>query len=88
MLTSSNAKEDIAVRWSRKFSVALEPEEERRLTVRIPSLPEIVTYESDEAEASAMAEDAIGLVLEDARGKSLPNGEPEHIREVTAALAA
>jgi predicted RNase H-like HicB family nuclease len=54
------------------------------------SLPEIVTYGKDEAEALAMAKDAIRLVLEDslARGEPLPNGEPAQIREVTVTLAA
>jgi predicted RNase H-like HicB family nuclease len=58
--------------------------------VRVPSLPEIVTYGKDEAEALAMAEDAIRLVLEDslARGEPLPNGEAAQIREVMVTLAA
>ena len=75
---------------TRKFTVVLEPEEEGGFTVRVPSLPEIVTYGKDEAEALAMAEDAIRLVLEDslARGEPLPNGEPTQIREVTVTLAA
>ncbi len=75
---------------TRKFTVVLEPEEEGGFTVRVPSLPEIVTYGKDEAEALAMAEDAIRLVLEDslARGEPLPNGEPAQIREVTVTLAA
>ena len=51
---------------TRKFTVVLEPEEEGGFTVRVPSLPEIVTYGKDETEALAMAEDAIRLVLEDA----------------------
>jgi antitoxin HicB len=70
--------------------VVLEPEEEGGFTVRVPSLPEIVTYGKDEAEALAMAEDAIRLVLEDtlARGEPLPNGEPTRIREVMVTLAA
>jgi antitoxin HicB len=70
--------------------VVLEPEEEGGFTVRVPSLPEIVTYGKDEAEALAMAEDAIRLVLEDslARGEPLPNGEPAQIREVMVTLAA
>jgi antitoxin HicB len=74
----------------RKFTVVLEPEEEGGFTVRVPSLPEIVTYGKDEAEALAMAEDAIRLVLEDplAHGEPLPNGEPAGIREVTVTLAA
>jgi antitoxin HicB len=55
----------------RTFAVVLEPEEEGGFTVRVPSLPEIVTYGSDEKEALAMIEDAIRLVLEDcaARGE-------------------
>ena len=62
----------------------------RGFTVRVPSLPEIVTYGKDEAEALAMAEDAIRLVLEDslARGEPLPEGEPTRIREVMVTLAA
>jgi antitoxin HicB len=50
---------------TRKFTVVLEPEEDGGFTVRVPSLPEIVTYGKDETEALAMAEDAIRLVLED-----------------------
>ena len=75
---------------TRKFTVVLEPEEEGGFTVRVPSLPEIVTYGKDEAEALAMAEDAIRLVLEDslARGEPLPDGEPTRIREVMVTLAA
>ena len=62
----------------RTFAVVLEPEEEGGFTVRVPSLPEIVTYGRDEKEALAMAEDAIRLVLEDctARGEPVPAGEP------------
>jgi antitoxin HicB len=72
------------------FAVVLEPEDEGGFTVRVPSLPEIVTYGKDEREALAMAEDAIRLVLEDctARGEPLPGGEPPRIREVTVTLAA
>jgi antitoxin HicB len=50
---------------TRNFTVVLKPEEEGGFTVRVPSLPEIVTCGKDEAEALAMAEDAIRLVLED-----------------------
>ena len=50
--------------WTRKFTVVLEPEEEGGFTVRVPSLPEIVTFGKDEA--LAMAEDAIRLVLAEA----------------------
>jgi antitoxin HicB len=53
-----------------RFTVVLEPEEEGGFTVRVPSLPEIITYGEDEQEALATAEDAIRLVIEDciARG--------------------
>ena len=66
----------------RTFAVVLEPEDDGGFTVRVPSLPEIVTYGGDEREALAMAEDAIHLVIEDrlARGKSVPEGEPPRIR--------
>lgn len=72
---------------TQKFAVILEPEEEGGFTVRVSSLPEIVTY--GKAEALAMAADAIRLVLEDcaARGEPIPNGEPPRIREVTVTLA-
>jgi antitoxin HicB len=75
---------------TRKFTVVLEPEEEGGFTVRVPALPEIVTYGKDEAEALAMAEDAIRLVLQDtlARGEPLPNGELAQMREVMVTLAA
>ncbi len=74
----------------RKFAVVLEPEEEGGFTVRVPALPEIVTYGKDEEEALAMAEDAIRLVLEDmtARGEPIPPAPVPRIREVTVTLAA
>ena len=76
--------------YTRKFAVVLEPEAEGGFTVRVPALPEIVTYGKDEAEALSMAADAIRLVLEDsaARGEPMPNGEPARIREITVTLAA
>ncbi len=72
----------------RTFAVVLEPEEEGGFTVRVPSLPEIVTYGKDEREALATAKDAIRLVLEDcaARGEPIPNGEPPLIRELVITL--
>jgi antitoxin HicB len=73
-----------------RFAVVLEPEEEGGFTVRVPSLPEIVTFGKDEDEALAMAEDAIRLVLEDclARGEPIPGSQPPRVREVTVTLAA
>jgi antitoxin HicB len=78
------------VTYTRTFAVVLEPEEEGGFTVRVPALPEIVTYGGDEKEALLMAEDAIRLVLEDreARGEPMPNGQPARIREITVTLAA
>jgi antitoxin HicB len=74
----------------RTFAVVLEPEEEGGFIVRVPALPEIVTYGKDEREALAMAEDAIRLVIADsaARGEPLPKGDPPRIREITVTLAA
>ena len=75
---------------TRSFAIVLEPEEEGGFTVRVPALPEIVTYGKDEHEAITMAEDAIRLVLEDmrARGEPIPAGAKPQIREVTVTLAA
>src|SRR5215831_14525865 len=57
-----------------RFPVVLEPEAEGGFTVRVPSLPEIVTYGADEKEALLKAKDAIHLVVEDciARGEPIP----------------
>jgi antitoxin HicB len=57
----------------RTFAVVLEPEQEGGFTVRVPSLPEIVTYGNDEKEAVAMAEDAIRLVFEDCTARGEPS---------------
>ena len=75
---------------TRTFAVVLEPEEEGGFTVRVPAIPEIVTYGKDEREALAMAEDAIRLVVADcaARGEPIPSGERPRIREITVTLAA
>ena len=45
------------------YTIVLRPEPEGGLTVRVPVLPEIVSYGEDEKEALAMAEDAIELCL-------------------------
>jgi antitoxin HicB len=46
------------------FSVVLEPQPEGGFTVTVPALPEVVTEGDSEAEALAMAEEAIRGVLE------------------------
>jgi antitoxin HicB len=74
----------------RTFTVVLEPEDEGGFTVRVPALPEIVTYGKDEQEALEMAQDAIRLVLEDmaARGEPIPAAPTPRIREITVTMAA
>jgi antitoxin HicB len=54
------------------FTVVLEPDIDGGFTVRVPALPEIVSWGADEDEALAMAQDAIRLVVED----SAARGEP------------
>ena len=73
-----------------RFTVVLEPEEEGGFTVRVPSLPEIITYGEDEQEALAMAEDAIRLVIEDciARGEPIPTPQTPRVREIIVTSAA
>ncbi len=75
---------------SRTYAVVLEPEEDGGFTVRVPALPEIVTYGDDENEALEMAKDAIRLVIEDrkTRGELIPDDAKPRIREVTVTLAA
>ena len=55
----------------RDFTVVLEPQPEGGFTVFVPALPEVVTECDTEAEALAMAADAIRLVL-DIRWQSSP----------------
>jgi hypothetical protein len=40
--------------YTRTFAVVLQPEEVGGFTVRVPAIPEIVTYGGDEREALAM----------------------------------
>jgi antitoxin HicB len=83
-------KRQIIVDQTRRFAVVLEPQPEGGFTVTVPALPEVVTEGDTEAEALAMAEDAIRLVLEDmiARGETIPTPPTPRIREVTVTLAA
>jgi antitoxin HicB len=61
------------------FRITLRPEPEGGFTVRVPALPEIVTFAQDEEEALAMARDAIQLVLQSRRER----GEPVPARDAT-----
>jgi antitoxin HicB len=66
--------------------VILRPEPEGGFTVRLPALPEIVTFGADQVEALAMAKDAIELVLESRRelGEPIPGPDAPAFRQVTA----
>jgi predicted RNase H-like HicB family nuclease len=66
------------------FSITLRPEPEGGFTVRVPALPEIVTYGESEDEALAMAKDAIELVLQSRRerGEPIPARDGTFLRSV------
>ena len=49
---------------TRNYTIQLIPEPEGGYTVRVPALPEVVTYGADRTEALANAAEAIELVLE------------------------
>jgi len=76
---------------SRTYTVILEPAEEGGYIVHVPALPEIVTEGDTEAEALAMAKDAIELVVESRheRGEPIPDdiGVPL-VHKLTVAVAA
>ncbi|MGH6943639.1 MAG: type II toxin-antitoxin system HicB family antitoxin [Geminicoccaceae bacterium] len=71
-----------------RYTVILEPQEEGGFNVHVPALPEVVTYGETEAEALAMAEDAIRLAI----SYRVDHGEPPpletkpEVREVTVAV--
>lgn len=76
---------------TRTYTVILEPAEEGGFIVHVPALPEVVTEGDTEAEALAMAKDAIELVLESRRerGEAIPvEVDKPRVREVTVAVAA
>ena len=62
--------------------VVLEPAEEGGFIVHVPALPEICTEGDDEAEALAMAKDAIELVI----ASRLERGEPVPVEHACCAL--
>ncbi len=76
---------------SRTYTVILEPAEEGGFVVHVPALPEIVTEGDSEAEALAMAKDAIELVVASRheRGEPIPDdvGDPL-VHKLTVAVAA
>ena len=76
---------------TRTFTIVLEPAEEGGYIVHVPALPEICTQGDTEAEALAMAKDAIELVIasRQERGEFIPEeaGQPL-VHKVTVAIAA
>ena len=72
------------------FRITLRPEPEGGFTVRVPALPEIVTYGQDEDEALVMAKDAIELVLQSRRerGEPVPARDATIVRSVDVTSAA
>ena len=70
----------------RSFTEAI-PQPEGGFTVSVPALPEVVTEGDSEAEALAMAEDAIRLVLAYRRdhGIPIPGDAQPTVRKITIA---
>lgn len=73
------------------YTVILEPQSEGGFTVHVPALPEVTTEGDSEAEALAMAKDAIGLALSYRRdhGLEIPAdmATPPAVRKVTLTAA-
>lgn len=72
------------------FAIVLEPLEEGGFLVLVPALPEVVTQGKTEAEAMAMAEDAIRLAVDYRleQGESLPAETSPQLRHLKVALSA
>lgn len=72
------------------FKITLRPEPEGGYTVRVPALPEIVTFGESEDEAIAMARDAIALVVESRkeRGEPVPSNDGTLLRSIDVTVAA
>jgi predicted RNase H-like HicB family nuclease len=83
-------KRHIAVDRARIFAVVLRPEPEGGFTVRVPALPEIVSYGETEDEALAMAKDAIELCLESRkeRGEEIPESDTVVVHAVSVSVPA
>jgi len=75
---------------ARTYTIVLRPEPEGGFTVRVPALPEIVTYGEDESEALAMAKDAIELCLASRkeRGEEIPDSDAMVVHSVSVSIAA
>jgi antitoxin HicB len=69
------------------FTIILEPQAEGGFTVSVPALPEVVTEGDTEAEAIAMAEEAIRAILAYRRdhGIPIPGDAQPQLRKITVA---
>jgi antitoxin HicB len=67
------------------FTVILEPLEEGGFNVLVPGLPEVATFGETEAEALAMAEDAIRLAVSYRldHGQELPREAKPEVRQIS-----
>lgn len=75
----------------RTYTIILEPADEGGYVVHVPALPEVVTEGETEAEALAMAKDAIELVIASRRerGEPIPmESAAPMVRTLTVAVAA
>ena len=72
---------------TRNYTIQLRPEPEGGFTVRVPALPEVVTYGVDEEEAIAMAREAVELALEVRRddGDEIPDDVAPLTRTISIA---
>jgi antitoxin HicB len=79
-----------AHKLDKTFTISLRPEPEGGFTVRVPALPEIVTYGEDEKEALEMAKDAIELCLASRkeRGEDIPDSDGVVVHSVKVSVAA
>ena len=76
---------------TRTYTIILEPAEEGGFVVSVPALPEVCTEGDTEAEALAMAKDAIEMVIASRRerGEFIPIETTEPlVHKVTVAVAA
>ena len=70
------------------YTVVLEPQPDGGFTVSVPALPEVVTEGDTEAEALAMGEEAIRVILDYRRdhGIAIPADTWPTVRTVTVAV--
>jgi antitoxin HicB len=82
------SKRNVAMGEDYRYSVVLRPEPEGGFTVRVPAIPEIVTYGESEDEAMANAREAIELVLESRaeRGERIPRSDAIHTQPTAFAV--